>query len=105
MLLAKLTLFDSSSIAKDAAQTTVPYIDAQNVSPVSGVWITGIGLYHKGYVGYGGYVGFMTKTLDFSPHLLPEIDDVSGTSSRLQMSDRLVLQEELKYDFSVHETE
>ena len=48
-------MFDASSIAKDAAQTTIPYIDAQNVSPVSGVWITGIGLYHKGYIGYGGY--------------------------------------------------
>ena len=62
----QFVMFDASSIAKDAAQTTIPYIDAQNVSPVSGVWITGIGLYHKGYVGYGGYVGFMTKTFSFS---------------------------------------
>ena len=84
-------MFDASSIAKDAAQTTIPYIDAQNVSPVSGVWITGIGLYHKGYIGYGGYVGFLTQTLDFSSHLLPEI---SGDTSS-----RLVLRNELKYNF------
>ena len=90
-------MFDSSSVAKDAAQTTIPFIDAQNVTPNSGVWITGIGLYHKGHIGYGGYVGFLTKTLDFSDHLLPEIQ---GSSSR--MSERLVLQEQLKYDFSAH---
>lgn len=64
-------MFDSTSISKDAAQTTIPYIDAQKVAPNSGVWLTGIGLYHKGNVGYGGFVGFLVKTLDFTNHLLP----------------------------------
>ena len=90
-------MFDATSPAKDAAQTTIPYIDSQNVSPNSGVWITGIGLYHKGHIGYGGYVGFLTKTLDFSDHLLPEIQ---GSSN--QMSDRLIFQEQLRYDFTAH---
>ena len=52
-------------------QTTIPYIDAQPVTPRDGIWLSGVGLYHKGYPGYGGYVGLMTTTYDFSNHLLP----------------------------------
>lgn len=67
-------------------QTTIPYIDAQDVRPKSGVWLTGVGLYHKGHIGYGGYVGIMIKTFDFGRHLLPE------RTSRKE-------NEELKFDF------
>ena len=58
------------------------------------MWITGIGLYHKGSVGYGGYVGFLIKTFDFSNHLLPEVQGGD------QMTARLVIEEKMKYDFS-----
>ena len=34
-----------------AMQTTIPYIDAQPVSPRDGVWLSGVGLYHKGHPG------------------------------------------------------
>ena len=68
-------------------QTTIPYIDAQEVRPATGVWLSGVGLYHKGHIGYGGFVGPLVKTLDFSRHLLPE--KTSETRS-----------EELKYDFT-----
>jgi hypothetical protein len=88
-------MFDSTSTAKDAAQTTIPYIDAQAVSPGSGVWITGVGLYHKGYIGYGGFVGFSVTTFDFSTHLLPEVKGRNKASARL-------MSEELRYDFSIH---
>lgn len=85
--------FDSTTASKDVAQTTIPYIDSQNVAPNSGVWITGIGLYHKGHIGYGGYVGFVVKTFDFSTHLLPDSNGINGKSARL-------MAEELKYDFT-----
>jgi hypothetical protein len=32
-------------------QTTIPFIDAQPVTPRDGVWLSGVGLYHKGHPG------------------------------------------------------
>jgi len=64
--------FDASSAHKDVSQTTVPFIDAQPVAPVPATWLAGAGLYHKGRVGYGGFVGFKVSTYDFSRHLLPD---------------------------------
>jgi hypothetical protein len=32
-------------------QTTIPYIDAQPVMPRDGIWLSGLGLYHKGHPG------------------------------------------------------
>ena len=32
-------------------QSTVPYIDGQPVTPREGVWLAGVGLYHKGHPG------------------------------------------------------
>jgi hypothetical protein len=46
-------------------QTTIPYVDAQPVSPKSGSWLGGVGFYHKGHLGYGGYVGVSVETFDF----------------------------------------
>ena len=40
-------LFDSSSAYKDVSQTTIPFIDAQPVSPQPATWLGGAGLYHK----------------------------------------------------------
>ena len=67
-------------------QTTVPFIDAQDVAPETGTWLSGVGLYHKGKLGYGGYIGLSVETFDFSRHLLPDL-----TSSQMSQS--------LKYDF------
>ncbi len=77
--------FDASDALKDAMQTTVPFIDAQTVSPRSGSWLAGVGFYHKGRIGYGGFVGVSVKTYDFSRHLLP--------------SDGARDKEELRFDF------
>jgi hypothetical protein len=70
-------------------QTTIPFIDAQPVRPRNGAWLTGVGLYHKGQQGYGGYVGLATLDYDFSRHLLPS-RTVSGKALKLQ----------LRYDFT-----
>jgi len=64
--------FDASSAHKDVSQTTVPFIDAQPVAPKPATWLAGAGLYHKGRVGYGGFVGFKVSTYDFSRHLIPD---------------------------------
>ena len=54
------------------SQTTIPYIDSQLVAPQAGSWLSGVGLYHKGAYGYGGYVGAMVSTYDLSHHLVPK---------------------------------
>ena len=68
-------------------QTTIPFIDSQNVSPETGTWLSGVGIYHKGKLGYGGYIGIAVQTFDFSRHLIPD-------QNTLQMS------QALKYDFN-----
>jgi hypothetical protein len=42
-------------------QTTIPFIDAQEVAPTTGSWLAGVGTYHKGREGFGGFVGLMIK--------------------------------------------
>ena len=54
------------------SQTTVPYIDSQPVAPQVGSWLSGVGLYHKGASGFGGYIGAMVSTYDLSRHLVPK---------------------------------
>jgi hypothetical protein len=61
--------FDTSSALKDVGQTTVPYLDAQPVSPQPATWLAGAGLYHKGRIGYGGFIGISVETYDFSRHM------------------------------------
>ena len=39
--------FDASSPHKDVSQTTIPFIDAQQVAPRPATWLAGAGLYHK----------------------------------------------------------
>jgi len=63
--------FDATSAHKDVSQTTIPFIDSQSVSPQPSTWLAGAGLYHKGQVGYGGFLGLKVSSYDFSRHLIP----------------------------------
>jgi len=63
--------FDATSAHKDVSQTTIPFIDSQPVSPRPSTWLAGAGLYHKGQVGYGGFLGLKVLSYDFSRHLIP----------------------------------
>jgi hypothetical protein len=62
------------SFAPQVMQTTIPFIDVQSVSTAPGNWMSGAGLYHKGEIGYGGYVGVLLKTFDVSRHLVLKKD-------------------------------
>ena len=62
-------------LALQVSQTTIPYIDSQPVAPQVGSWLSGVGLYHKGTSGSGGYVGAMIKTYDISRHLVSKKRD------------------------------
>lgn len=51
-------VFRGTSLEKDAAQSTIPYFDSQPLlSPEFGT-LKGLGVYHKSYPGYGGFLAF-----------------------------------------------
>ncbi|XP_051862929.1 uncharacterized protein LOC117576394 isoform X2 [Drosophila albomicans] len=61
--------FVNSGMEQDAAQTTIPFIDIQDVVSNSPVPLAGIGIYYKSSPGYGGFVAPKIISYDFSPHL------------------------------------
>ena len=58
--------FTHSDFADDAAQTTVPFFDAQDVISIPPVPLAGIGLYHKMEPRYGGFIAPKIFTYDYS---------------------------------------
>lgn len=61
--------FSASSFNKDASQSTVPFIDIQDVVSKPPVPCAGIGIYHKGRPGFGGFLAPKLMTYDFAPHI------------------------------------
>lgn len=61
--------FTHSGLNADAAQTTVPYLDAQEAVPIPPVPLVGVGLYFKGNQNNGGFVGPKIFTYDISSHI------------------------------------
>ncbi|KAH8388539.1 hypothetical protein KR093_009160, partial [Drosophila rubida] len=61
--------FVNSGLYADAAQTTVPFVDIQEVSSSRPVPLHGIGIYYKSSSGYGGFVAPKIIHYDFSPHV------------------------------------
>ncbi|KAH8370848.1 hypothetical protein KR093_005218 [Drosophila rubida] len=61
--------FTNSDIYKDASQSTIPFIDIQDVASIPPVALSGVGIYYKGVQGYGGFVAPKIFSYDISPHL------------------------------------
>ncbi|KAM8720177.1 hypothetical protein ACLKA7_006253 [Drosophila subpalustris] len=61
--------FVNSGLDKDAAQSTVPFLDIQDVVSNPPVPLSGIGIYYKARVGFGGFVAPKIITYDFTPHV------------------------------------
>lgn len=79
--------FTHTDFDRDAAQTTVPFIDAQPVESILPTPLAGAGIYHKGRDNFGGFVGAKIITYDFSKHLADaflEDENNNKLSSRLQ---------------------
>ncbi|XP_044013824.1 uncharacterized protein LOC122856195 [Aphidius gifuensis] len=60
--------FQQTDIIKDAAQTSVPYLDIQSVTIDIPVPLGGIGVYYRGQKGYGGFIALRT--------FIPECDEI-----------------------------
>ena len=66
--------FQASSVWRDASQTTIPFLDSQPVAPRPAVWLTGLGLYHKGQPGYGGFLGLRVATVDLTSRVAADLN-------------------------------
>lgn len=53
----------------DLAQTTIPYVDAQLVESHNPMPLSGVGLYYKGFNGYGGFVAPKILNYNLGPHI------------------------------------
>ncbi|KAI4457294.1 hypothetical protein MML48_8g00010322 [Holotrichia oblita] len=61
--------FAHTDMIKDAGQTTIPFIDSQDVVTKVPTPLIGAGLYYKSTQGYGGFIGLKIVTYDFTQHL------------------------------------
>lgn len=72
--------FRETDMDKDASQTTVPFLDAQPVESVSPTPLSGVGIYHKGRGGFGGFIAPKIITYDYTEHMEvpfpPSVDDL-----------------------------
>ena len=60
------TKFVPSSIQRDAAQTTLPLLDIQEVAPQPATPLAGVGLYLKRQSGGGGFLGLRVTMPDLA---------------------------------------
>lgn len=68
--------FTNTDFDSDAAQSTIPFIDIQEVTSEPLVPLSGVGTYHKGRDLSGGFVALKIITYDFSPHIqLPDYNE------------------------------
>ncbi|KAK3909359.1 Mycobactin import ATP-binding/permease protein IrtB [Frankliniella fusca] len=75
--------FTNTDLGRDAAQTTVPFIDIQYLAPDPPVLLSGVGIFHKGQPHYGGFIAPKVFTYDYS-HVIAPIspsDDVEGNAA------------------------
>ncbi|EDW87293.2 uncharacterized protein LOC6526462 [Drosophila yakuba] len=61
--------FTNTGFVQDAAQSTVPFIDIQDVVTEPAVPLSGIGIYYKGRDGYGGFLAPRLTTYDFTQYV------------------------------------
>lgn len=62
--------FTHTDFNKDAAQTTVPFVDIQPVINDPQVLLMGAGIYYKGEPGFGGFIAPKIMTYDYSKLIL-----------------------------------
>ncbi|XP_041566382.1 uncharacterized protein LOC108147772 isoform X2 [Drosophila elegans] len=61
--------FTNSGFKQDAGQTTLPFIDIQEVISNPAVPLSGMGLYYKGQNGFGGFLAPKLITYDFTSYV------------------------------------
>ncbi|KAK9746573.1 protein of unknown function (DUF4803) [Popillia japonica] len=71
--------FTHTDMFKDAGQTTIPFIDSQDVVTTVPTPLVGAGVYYKSTPGYGGFIGLKIVTYDLLQIVRPRVTaDLSG---------------------------
>ncbi|XP_063975310.1 uncharacterized protein LOC135161554 isoform X2 [Diachasmimorpha longicaudata] len=65
--------FGPTDLRKDAAQTTVPFLDTQPVITNPPFPLSGAGIFHKGRDGYGGFIAIKLITYNFTEHIRADL--------------------------------
>lgn len=73
--------FTHSDIGKDAAQTTVPFLDSQVVSADPPMPLQGVGLHLKAQTGFGGFIAPKIQTLDYTSFIKANIKNIKTANS------------------------
>lgn len=60
--------FTNSDLELDPEQSTVPFLDIQDVVSIRPVPLSGAGIYHKGQLGFGGFIAPRLITKDIAQH-------------------------------------
>ncbi|KAG8037811.1 hypothetical protein G9C98_006022 [Cotesia typhae] len=68
--------FGPTDLDKDAAQSTIPFLDTQPVITNPPFPLAGAGIYHKGRSGSGGYIALKAITYDFKDHLHADVPSI-----------------------------
>lgn len=62
----KTVEFRASDFEKDAGQSTVPFFDGRDLEFSPPAPLQGLGVFHRGHKGFGGYLAF--RALDLNMH-------------------------------------
>lgn len=62
-------MFQPSSLEKDGGQSTIPFIDMQNVVSAVPVPLSGVGTIHRGSETSAGFLGLVILTYNITSHL------------------------------------
>ncbi|XP_063977277.1 uncharacterized protein LOC135162578 [Diachasmimorpha longicaudata] len=73
--------FQPTDNIKDFGQTTVPFLDSQDVVAEPPIPLSGVGLYYKGQKGYGGFIGLKLMSFDFTELVATEASRWSTKNS------------------------
>ena len=66
--------FSLTSLEKDGGQSTIPFIDKQEVTSKRPTPLSGAGLIHKGQPGFGGFLALKLFTFNIVPYINDDID-------------------------------
>lgn len=67
--------FQVTSWEKDMGQTVVPYFDTLSAAVSNGVALDGIGIFHRGSPGFGGFIAPKIFNVDHAQYIRPEIKE------------------------------
>ena len=80
----KYLKFGPTGLHHDVGQSTIPFIDIQEVTTNPPVPMSGAGIYHKSKSGSAGFMGLKLFTYDFGQHVEANLSETYSPQKRSQ---------------------